>query len=258
MPAGGANRTPPRRGLPVETERLLVERAARGDQHAVGLLYDAYVEPLFRFCLSRVGNETDAEDLAEEIFIKVMRAVPGFEWRPMSGPLISSGGDGGTEGGASGAAAGGMVESPAGPPLEEERSPFRAWLFRIARNHVVSHYRRSALRSTVGEVPEWIADEHRGPAEIAETSITITEIFAAVEQLSPAQREVIQLRFGAGMTVAETAEALEKNETNVKVLQHKGIKRLKEILEAQDVAASMAQDEAARERAKEQRGRWAR
>ena len=244
MQPGGTDRTSPRRGLPVGQERALVERAGRGDQQAVGLLYDAYVAPLYRFCLSRVGNETDAEDLAEEIFIKVMRAVPGFEWRPL-GPLTSSAGSG--DGAADTAAAGETVEA-------EERSPFRAWLFRIARNHVVSHYRRTALRTTVGEVPDWIADGHRGPAELAETSITIREIFVAVEQLPPAQREVIQLRFGAGMTVAETAEALEKHETNVKVLQHKGIKRLKEILAAQDSAA----DEAAQQRTKEQPGRWAR
>lgn len=244
MQPGGANRTPPPRGLPVDHERTLVERAGQGDQQAVGLLYDAYVEPLYRFCLSRVGNETDAEDLVEEIFIKVMKAVSGFEWRPLA-PLTSSAGGG--DGKADAAAQGGTVET-------EERSPFRAWLFRIARNHVVSHYRRSALRTTIGEVPDWIADGQRGPAELAETSITIREIFIAVEQLPPAQREVIQLRFGAGMTVAETAEALEKHETNVKVLQHKGIKRLKEILEAQDTTA----DEAARQRAKEQPGRWAR
>lgn len=241
MQPGGTDRTPPRRGLPVGQERALVERAGRGDQQAVGLLYDAYVEPLYRFCLSRVGNETDAEDLAEEIFIKVMRAVPGFEWRPL-GPLASAGGG---DGGADAAARGGTAEQ------EEERSPFRAWLFRIARNHVVSHYRRSALRTTVGEVPDWIADDRRGPAELAEAALTVREIFAAVEQLPPAQREVIQLRFGAGMTVAETAAALEKHETNVKVLQHKGVKRLKEILAAQDTAA-------AEQRTKEQPGRWAR
>ena len=247
MQSGGTDRTPSRRGLPVEQERVLVERAIRGDQLAVGLLYDAYVEPLYRFCRSRVGNETDAEDLAEEIFIKVMRAVPGFEWRPLP-PLTSN--VRGAAGGGGTAAQGGPAEPP------EERSPFRAWLFRIARNHIISHYRRSALRTTVGEVPDWIVDGHRGPAELAETSITIQEIFAAVEQLPPAQREVIQLRFGAGMTVAETAEALEKNETNVKVLQHKGVKRLKEILERQDREA-----EAAHQRTpapKEQPERWAR
>ena len=63
------------------------------------------------------------------------------------------------------------------------------------------------------------------------------EVFVAVKALPRAQQEVIQLRFGAGLSVAETAEALEKQQTNVKVLQHKGIKRLREILEAQAASA---------------------
>jgi len=199
--------------LSISIERDAVQRAARGDQQAVGQLYDAYVEPLFRFCVARVGNETDAEDLTEEIFLKVIRSIDGFEWRPL----------GRTDG------------SPDGTD-EEERSPFRAWLFRIARNHVISHYRRQSTRKSDGEVPEWIPDEALGPAELTERSVTIDEVFRVVEALPTAQREVIQLRFGAGLSIAETAEALDKQQTNVKVLQHKGIKRLKELLEAADAA----------------------
>ncbi len=194
-------RAPSSAGLPIDAERSLVERAARGDQRAVGALYDHYVGPLYRFCLARVGNETDAEDLTEEIFLKVMRSVGGFEWRPL--PVAEGG---------------------------EERSPFRAWLFRIARNHVVSHYRRTSARPVAGEVPEWLQDDRRGPQEMAELVMTVEEVFAAVQDLPQAQREVILLRFGSGLSVAETAEALDKQQTNVKVLQHKGIKKLKEIL----------------------------
>ncbi len=194
-------RDPSSANLSIDAERAFVERAARGDQRAVGALYDQYASPLYRFCLARVGNETDAEDLTEEIFLKVMRSVGGFEWRPL----------------------------PRGEG-EEERSPFRAWLFRIARNHVVSHYRRMSSRPTAGEVPEWIEDDRRGPQEMAELALTVEEVFAAVQDLPQAQREVILLRFGSGLSVAETAEALEKQQTNVKVLQHKGIKKLREIL----------------------------
>ncbi len=207
-------------GLPVAEERVLVERATHGDQRAIGRLYDAYVSPLYRFCLARVSNETDAEDLTEEIFLKVMRAVGRFEWRPL--PLGADG---------------------------EERSPFRAWLFRIARNHVVSHYRRNASRPTAGDVPDWIEDDRRGPAEMAELVMTVDEVFTAVEQLPQAQREVILLRFGSGLSVAETAEALEKNQTNVKVLQHKGVKRLKELLGVgDDLARRLAAEQVAAQR----------
>src|SRR5437762_937157 len=110
---------PPSNGLSPEVERGLVDRARIGDQEALGLLYDAYLPRLYRYCLSRVGNETDAEDLAEEIFLKVLGAIDGFQWQPV------------------------------GP---DQRVPFAAWLFRIAHNHVVSFHRRAATRGPVAEL----------------------------------------------------------------------------------------------------------
>ena len=58
--------------LTITDEREAVRRCAEGDQQSTGLLYDAYVARLYRYCLTRVGNESDAEDLAEEIFIKAL------------------------------------------------------------------------------------------------------------------------------------------------------------------------------------------
>lgn len=103
-----------------------------------------------------------------------------------------------------------------------ERIPFGAWLFRIAHNHVVSFHRRVATRGPVSELSELMQDHQRGPEELTETKITVEEVFAAVRELPEAQREVILLRFASGLSVAETAEALGKHETNIKVLQHKG------------------------------------
>ena len=205
-------------GLSPSLERSLVDRARGGDQEAMGLLYDAYLPRLYRYCLSRVGNETDAEDLAEEIFLKVLGAIDGFAWQPAGsadGRSVSGAHafDGGDRGG-----------------IEEQRIPFGAWLFRIAHNHVVSFHRRAATRGPVSELSEAIRDHQRGPEELTETKITVEEVFAAVRELPEAQREVILLRFASGFSVAETAEALGKNETNVKVLQHKGVQRLKRML----------------------------
>lgn len=193
----GLTYVPPSRALSVEEERGHVGRAARGEQEAIGVLYDAYIARLYRYSLARVGTVEDAEDLAEEIFLKVLGAIDGFEWRDLG---------------------------------NSERSPFGAWIFRIARNHVASFHRRNATRGHSSEVPEWLEDGDRGPQELVETKLTILEVFNAVEQLPQAQREVIRLRFAAGLSVAETAAALDKQQTNVKVLQHKGVKRLKELL----------------------------
>ncbi len=198
-PERAPSQTVPSRTLPLNAERNLVERAADGEQKAMGDLYDAYLTRVYRFCLVRVGNEADAEDLAEEIFLKVIGAISGFEWRPIGKP-------------------------------EEGRSPFAAWLFRIARNHVVSFHRKAATRGQTAELSEAIRDQRRGPQELTETKITIEEVFETVRELPEAQREVILLRFAAGLTVAETAEALGKQQTNVKVLQHKGVQKLKVLL----------------------------
>ena len=187
---------PPSHSLKPDEERSLVDRARSGDQDAMGALYDAYSDRLYRYCLTRVGDETDAEDLAEDVFLKVLGAIDRFEWRP---------GEAG------------------------QRIPFGAWLFRIARNEVASYRRRAASRPQSTELPEVLRDTQRGPAELAETKLTIEEVFRAVRELPDAQREVILLRFASGLTVKETAAALGKKEPNVKVLQHKGVQRLRAI-----------------------------
>ena len=190
-------------GLSPDEERSLVDRARAGGTEAMGRLYDEYAGRLYRYCLARVGDETEAEDLTEEIFVRVLGAIGRFEWRP------------GAEG---------------------QRIPFGAWLFRIARNEVASFRRRAASRpahAALGdELPERLRDEGRGPQELAEARLTIEEVFRAVRKLPEAQREVILLRFASGLSVAETADALGKKQPNVKVLQHKGVRRLREMLAA--------------------------
>lgn len=194
-------------GLSLESERQLVERARWGEAEAVGRLYDVYVSQVYRYCLGRVRNPSDAEDLTEEIFLKVIGAIEGFEWRTLGSDQGSS-----------------------------ERSPFRSWVFRIAHNHVVSFHRRAAARGTSAELTETLRDDRRGPQELAETKIAIQEVMEAVRQLPDAQRDVILLRFVSGLSVAETADVLAKQQTNVKVLQHKGIQRLKRMFEAVEAA----------------------
>lgn len=191
-PSGGGSHT----GLPLDVERELVRRMQEQDGDAFGAIYESYLPRLYRYCLARLRDPIEAEDAAEDVFVRVLSSIDRFTWRPMGA----------------------------------ERSPFAAWIFRIAHNHLVSLYRRAAVRPVFDPLSETIADEQRGPAELAERRSEIDEAFAAVELLPEAQRDVVLLRFGAGLSVAETAAALNKNEGNVKVLQHKGIRRLREIL----------------------------
>jgi RNA polymerase sigma-70 factor (ECF subfamily) len=141
--------------------------------------------------LARTGNVGDAEDLTEEVFIRVLDALGRFEWR---------------------------------------EAPFSAWLFRIAHNAIISHQRRDGARGRLAPLSPTLPMNTLGPEETVEARLTLDEVMRATENLPEAQRQVIALRFGAGLSVAETARALGKGEGNVKVIQHKAIAKLRELL----------------------------
>lgn len=177
--------------VPGFDEQAVVLAAQRGDQGALGNLYEAYFARVYRFVVVRLGNSEDAEDVTEEIFLRIIDNLGGYEFRGL---------------------------------------PFGAWVFRIARNEVVSHVRRQKVRSVTAPLDEFIPDENADHATEIENQLTVAVIRQAAEKLPEAQRQVIALRFGAGLSVAETARALAKTENNVKVLQHKAIARLQQMV----------------------------
>ena len=178
-------------GPEARSDRPLVDAARAGDERAVAELYNAYFPRVYRYMLARAGNVGDAEDLTEEVFIRVLDALGRFEWR---------------------------------------EAPFSAWLFRIAHNAIVSHQRRNGARGRHAPLSPALPIQTPGPEEMVEARLTLDEVMRATENLPEAQRQVIALRFGAGLSVAETARALGKGEGNVKVIQHKAIAKLREIL----------------------------
>jgi len=180
--------------------KKLVLAAQKGQMDAFGSLYDMYLPRIYRYCIARVRNAAEAEDLAEEIFIKALSNLHKFSW---------SNAIGGT-------------------------NPFVAWLFRIAHNHVISFTRRLSNKIPTTELGEWIPDKSLNPDQLVESQLSIDEVFVFVQQLPSAQRDVIMMRFSAGLTIAETADALNKNESNIKVLQHKGVNTLKKMLQNSD------------------------
>lgn len=176
-----------------EPQRRVIEAAQNGDLEALGTLYDTHINQVYRYALARLGNVQDAEDVAEDIFMKMLNGLPNYQWRKV---------------------------------------PFAAWLMRIARNEVVSFTRRNGRRATDTELPDEMLDRGstNDPAENAERQLAIEDLRKAVELLPEAQREVIILRFASGLSVADTAKALGKQENNIKVLQHKGMQRLQVLM----------------------------
>jgi RNA polymerase sigma-70 factor, ECF subfamily len=175
-----------------ERQRQVVEAAQAGDLEALASLYDTHINQVYRYALARLGNVHDAEDVAEEIFLKMLNGLPKYQVRKV---------------------------------------PFAAWLMRIAHNEVVSFARRNVRRAHDTDLPEEIVDRgSNDPAEQAERTLALEDLRKAVALLPEAQREVITLRFAAGLSVTDTARALGKQENNVKVLQHKGMQRLQTLM----------------------------
>lgn len=185
--------------LPVEErvpefdERAVVEAARQGSQDALAALYEYYFPKVYRYVALRLGPE-DAEDVTTEVFLRIIDNIRSFTWRGL---------------------------------------PFGAWVFRIARNEVVSHARKQKVRANTAQLHESIRDEGFNGFERVETELTVATIQRLAQALPEAQRQVIALRFGAGLSVAETAKALNKTENNVKVLQHKAIARLQQLVKDQ-------------------------
>ncbi len=172
-------------------ERLVVDAARAGDESALSELYTLYFPRVYRYILARTGSTYDAEDLAEEVFMRMLEAIERFQWRDV---------------------------------------PFSAWLFRIAHNAVISQRRKDTARGRSAPLLDVLAIDSRGPDELVENRLALNEIMQAAEQLPEAQRRVIALRFAAALSVAETARAMGKGEGNVKVIQHKAITKLREMM----------------------------
>ena len=175
-------------------EQAVVGAAQQGDQGALAMLYDHYFPRVYRYVSARLDSNEDAEDVTTEIFLRIIENLRSFAWRGL---------------------------------------PFGAWVFRIARNEVVSHVRRQKTRSATAPLTETIRDPSPDHVDELVTQFAIATVRVATQKLPEAQRQVISLRFGAGLSVAETAQALGKTENNVKVLQHKAIAKLQTMVRSE-------------------------
>ncbi|MBK5307615.1 MAG: sigma-70 family RNA polymerase sigma factor [Frankiaceae bacterium] len=172
----------------------LVERAQAGDADAFGELYDRYVDLVYRYIYYRVGTSQLAEDLTSETFLRALRRISSFTWQ---------GRDVG------------------------------AWFVTIARNLIADHYKsgRYRLEMTTDDIVETGSKlVQDGPESAVLESMQNKVLLEAVKQLNAEQQECIVLRFLQGLSVAETAQAMGKNDGAIKALQYRAIRSLGRLL----------------------------
>jgi RNA polymerase sigma-70 factor, ECF subfamily len=177
---------------PMDEESLdrLVAEAKGGNAEAFGLIFDEYAGPIYRFIVSRVNRPSDAEDLTQLVFVKALEALPRYEARGV---------------------------------------PFGGWLFRLARNAIIDQVRtrREHLSLVVATTRE---SDEASPEARASLRDDLDQVAAALAELTDDQREVIELRFFAGLSVAEAAAAMGRQEGTIRGLQFRAIGALRRAL----------------------------
>lgn len=180
----------------------LVQRAQGGDAAAFGEVYDALVASIYRYIYYRVSARVDAEDLTEMVFLKGWEKLK--QYSPQNG------------------------------------YPFSAWLFRIAHNIVIDHYRERPKRDALELDENWVAENaEANPKAVTQTYFDQRELRAALRKLPEAHQQILILKFVNGFANDEIAKIIGKSTAAVRVIQFRALARMKELLEKEQVFFSV-------------------
>ncbi len=162
--------------------------AQNGDADAFGAIYDRYFENIFKFLYYRTSHKQTAEDLTEEVFLKAFKAL------------------GSLKGGS--------------PKL-------RGWLFQIARNLLIDHYRKTTVTVNIEEL-ESLESFETTAIDTLQLQSEEVRLLKALSSLPQDQQTVVKLRFLEEFEISEIAELLGKSEGNIRILQFRALTKLRE------------------------------
>ena len=153
-------------------------------------LYEEYFDKIARYAYLRIGDWTEAEDIAGDVFLKALESLKSYEDRGI---------------------------------------PIQAWLFRIAHNLVIDHFRNKQKQKTV-PIDDMEIEGGTNPAVLAERNVDLERLIKAMEQLTHEQKEVLGLRFFGSLSSRETGQILNKSDGAVREMQRAAIEKLRNFL----------------------------
>ena len=174
------------------SEEVLLAAAMQFDEMALGELYDRYEAKIFNYIYRRTGDEALAEDFTAQVFLKMLESIRDQKaWH----------------------------------------SSFSGWLYRIAHNLVIDHYRRKGRQGTVDidEAAPTASEEH-DPEVTVEQTLDAERLRAAIRRLTDEQAEVVSLRFLEGYSISEVAAMMNRTEGAIKALQYRAVASLRTLL----------------------------
>lgn len=182
------------KGPSLPEEARLVDQAKSGNAEAFAKLYDAYIERVSRYVYFRVSEDCDVEDLVSQVFLKA--------WENLERYKMGS-------------------------------SPFAAWLYTIARNLVIDHYRTKKDTLSLEDVLALPADMEL-PDEQAQTRLDLEALRDALQFLTPDQQQALILKYIAGLPNENIARVMNKQEGTVRGLQMRGLQTLAKYMKEKD------------------------
>ena len=178
--------------LHADIDLKTIQRAQSGDKTALAQIYDTYARPVYRYHHSRAGNATDAEDLTSQTFMAVIEALPYYQ----------------------------------------HHGRFTAWVFQIARNKVMDHFRRNHNTS---DLSESIKDPVQTDAlETIYQNESRARLNTLMRMLDEDERELIRLRFTAELSFVQIGQLLGRSEDAVRKSVRRILDRLAIQMEAQN------------------------
>ncbi|HEY4496819.1 MAG TPA: sigma-70 family RNA polymerase sigma factor [Candidatus Paceibacterota bacterium] len=178
----------------LEDEKKIIRKAREGEANAFGLLYDHYLERIYRFVLLKVSHREEAEDLTHLAFLKAWERIGEYQ---------------------------------------DQGFPFGSWLYKIARNTIIDHYRSSNGRKTEITLDyslEIIPSEDDHLDKSVDNAIEIQTVMDAIKKLKPIEQDVVIMRFIDEMSNEEVADAVGKTIGAVKLIQHRALRKIKQEL----------------------------
>ncbi|MEK7608843.1 MAG: sigma-70 family RNA polymerase sigma factor [Patescibacteria group bacterium] len=175
----------------LDGEEKLIARAIEGESSAFGLLYDYYQPKIYRFAVLRTGRREEAEDLTHQVFLHAWQRVGEYQFLGF---------------------------------------PFSSWLYRIARNAIIDHYRTRREASSVEDVD---LQSHTNLERDTDMLLQMDRVRKAIASMRDEHQEVIIMRFVEELSIKEVADALDKTEGAVKLLQHRAMRELQRTLDVE-------------------------
>jgi RNA polymerase sigma-70 factor (ECF subfamily) len=175
--------------MDISQQLALVADFKAGNKEAYGLLYDEYIKPIYKFIYYKTHHKETAEDITSQVFMKAYNAIHSFN---------------------------------------ETKGTFSAWLYQIARNTIIDHYRAVKPTQNIDDV--WNLSSSENVARDVETRLELEKVQNYLRVLPSEQRDIIIMRVWQEMSYSEIATVLGTSEAGCKMQFSRSIKKLRETM----------------------------